>query len=463
MELKKCAKCGRELHPEANFCPYCESLQVPLVESGTPHVRRWKKFVPAAVAMLAVIVVCGAVYAARSSLYDYERSIAEAVPAEPSETAEAVSTINSGTPVEETELPAESSEPVSEGVIVDHKTPDVRYEDIHLVFSFDQQNPENIRVWDKRDFRAKQGEEYQLPVQLYAYSLDDKQLANDRFNELFQNASISVSSENGDDSITFSMLHYDPANENAALTSDIRFGLQNFGKNTVTLTLNMKNGDVVRLHQILRVDRVDTTAYYPEDVPMETLEELQALMTRLSREAGKKEIIDLHLPAVTYEGGLSISGKAFNLYGSYDGNAQTTFTGTVSIRTKEPDDCELHNIRFEGTGIGLEISQPAHFRNCIFTGLKTGISVKDGAWPDVAKCLFDANGTGILFDSRYSDLHNPTLPENVFRDNNVGIRLVSVPNNIPLSFEGCVFADNGTDIQNNCGNKYDDSGAEFKE
>ena len=42
-------------------------------------------------------------------------------------------------------------------------------------------------------------------------------------------------------------------------------------------------------------------------------------------------MVNLHLPAVTYEGDLSITGRPVNLYGNTEGEGRTVFTGTVQV------------------------------------------------------------------------------------------------------------------------------------
>lgn len=39
---------------------------------------------------------------------------------------------------------------------------------------------------------------------------------------------------------------------------------------------------------------------------------------------------------MTYSGGLELSGRAVNLYGGTDGERRTTFTGTLTIASENP-------------------------------------------------------------------------------------------------------------------------------
>lgn len=96
-------------------------------------------------------------------------------------------------------------------------------------------------------------------------------------------------------------------------------------------TLHMKNGDTIVLRMPIHLNIVPAYHYGPEDVPMDTTEDLQALVDQVSRTAEEKAVVYLHLPAVTYTGNLAITERPINLYGNTEGAGRTTFTGNVQV------------------------------------------------------------------------------------------------------------------------------------
>ena len=101
---------------------------------------------------------------------------------------------------------------------------------------------------------------------------------------------------------------YDDYAPDAALTSFTHFlGRENSARGTGPSP--WKTGDVILLHQTLNVDLIETVNIYPEDAPMDTIEDLQALVDSMEDRVGYSDVVNLHLPAVTYEGDLSITGR----------------------------------------------------------------------------------------------------------------------------------------------------------
>ena len=100
----------------------------------------------------------------------------------------------------------------------------------------------------------------------------------------------------------------------------VDFCLWNDGdyKAELLFTVNMKNGDTIRVQQTHHFRSIKTYTYTPEDAPMDTLEELQALLEEIGRTAESDAEINIHLPPVAYEGELVLNRLAVNLYGSLD-------------------------------------------------------------------------------------------------------------------------------------------------
>ncbi len=93
--------------------------------------------------------------------------------------------------------------------------------------------------------------------------------------------------------------------------------------NEVVWTLRMKSGDVLRLTMTVEFEEQQALRITPEDAPLETAQELQALLDRLAEEYDADTSITVELPDVTYDAPVSV-GCAVTLKGS-------GFAGTVSF------------------------------------------------------------------------------------------------------------------------------------
>ena len=80
--------------------------------------------------------------------------------------------------------------------------------------------------------------------------------------------------------------------------------------------IRMKNGDTIRLYQRMALGVVPTRHFYPEDVPMDTMDDLQALVDQVNETITSDIIVYIHLPAVTYEGSLLLEQRSMNLMGT---------------------------------------------------------------------------------------------------------------------------------------------------
>ena len=159
------------------------------------------------------------------------------------------------------------------------------------------------------------------------------------------------------------------------------------------LTVNMKNGDTIRLRQVHHFHATPTYTYTPEDAPMNTTEELQALLEELGRTAESDAEINIHLPPVAYEGELVLNRLAVNLYGSLD---------------------------------------------------QTGVRTTD-------QCIFSDNGVGLHINNAEPNISDSRFEGNTFQGNQTAVLLEQVGVETPLKFPSTLFSGNGTDIDNRCG------------
>ena len=215
-------------------------------------------------------------------------------------------------------------------------------------------------------------------------------------------------------------------------------------------TIRMENGDTIRLRQKIAVEQIRTYDYGPENYPMSTMEDLQALVDRISQEIPLPAVVNLHLPAVTYTGSLTIDGRPINLYGSVDamGN-RTTFTDTVRVGPKEGPITYFYDLDFAGGGTGVGVSASARF------------------WAENCQLIYEHPQNEDLWsahpcNSSGSYVTHSLFNDNTFVENDTAVLLEEVPSDEPLNFQGCRFTDNGVDIDNRCGQPVEISQAIFE-
>lgn len=222
------------------------------------------------------------------------------------------------------------------------------------------------------------------------------------------------------------------------------------GKNELVWTLNMKNGDTIRLKQTYEVIPLERQVYTAEDVPLDTIEDLEALLERIDKEVPADTIVDIFLPPVTYEGDLNIRSRAVNLFGFTDGSGRTTFKGSLSVYSHDLANVELFDIDFVGDGsdIGLLAKASVYMGGCFFTGWDVGAMTQDGGMICLENCEFRNNGIGFKYDSADFSSFKETFPGCMIADNDIGVQFACLGGTAAIDFAGSVFSGNGTDIDN---------------
>ncbi len=260
---------------------------------------------------------------------------------------------------------------------------------------------------------------------------------------------------------------YESYAPDAALTSFTQFlGRENSARGTWTIT--MENGDVILLHQTLNVDLIETVDIYPEDAPMDTIEALQTLVDSIGDQVGDHDVVNLHLPAVTYEGDLSITGRPVNLYGNTEGEGRTVFTGSVQVNPKINNGVNyLYDLDFVGSGdgVGVTAAQRTWTIGCTFTGWRTALMCH-GTGADggicYTECRFEGNEVAIHYNTNRTNFFNSVASDNQFLRNGTAILIEGEPVDQAMGLPGCRFEGNGTDIDNRSGQPLDISQAAFQ-
>ena len=414
-ETKSCPHCGAQLPVGASFCPHCAQDINQRKEVSPPrHMPRW--------ALYSALMVLAALLLARGL---YLRSRPQ---------------------------------------VCDNGTAEILYTDGGVTYQVlagwinDRFDPAH-QVYQPADVSDML---YTFPQCLYINHPESGANAKDEFMEKVERvtaAFVETDSEELPWTCDEPVPRPDYAPE-AALVSSIHY-YSGSGQGTLQWTIEMKNGDFIHLYQAIEAHPLEVYRFTPEDTPLNTVEEVQALLDSLNEiTGGGQNTVDIHLPPVTYDGGITIP-REINLYGAEEGG-RTVFTGPVRMVPPNTGISWIYDIDFvgSGNGVGFSTSTRTFLQRCRFSGWRTGVLVQD-AWVSAFECTFEDNGIGLHYNADTAIPMSSHYRGNIFRNNDTGILFERVPNRMALSFPEVVFSGNGTDIDNRCGQKLDLSEAVF--
>lgn len=219
--------------------------------------------------------------------------------------------------------------------------------------------------------------------------------------------------------------------------------------NEVVWTLRMKSGDVLHLTMTVEFEEQQALRITPEDAPLETAQELQALLDRLAEEYDADTSITVELPDVTYDAPVSV-GCAVTLKGS-----GTAFAAPVTVTPlSDTERCHAY-VRFsevsfegDGSGTGVTARAPTYLENCRVTGWDVGALAVNGGWVYLHGGYIGGNGVGARYDSAYSNSYTYTIRRIDFLNNTTALELLCLPPNSYAALDDCRFHGNGTDVYN---------------
>lgn len=219
--------------------------------------------------------------------------------------------------------------------------------------------------------------------------------------------------------------------------------------NEVVWTLRMKSGDVLHLTMTVEFEEQQALRITPEDAPLETAQELQALLDRLAEEYDADTSITVELPDVTYDAPVSV-GCAVTLKGSGTAFAAPVTVTPLSDTERCPAYVRFSEVSFEGDGSGTGVTAraPTYLENCRVTGWAVGGEAVTGGWlylrgSHVADC-----GVGIRYNSAYSSSYTYFADKMTFVQNGTALELLCMPPDGYIELQGCRFHGNGTDVYN---------------
>ncbi len=411
---KQCKSCGAELPEGASFCPHCTRSQIEKQNVKPP--RLWRK--KALIAALCVLVLAAA-------------ALAVFLPHRP-KTYEG-------------------------GASVTYTDKDGTYE---MLVGTSSNDLENKQPEEKKTLSLSADKTSCLPAMLGVY--ENGALADPAaFLAKVERCTLEAfPNENG--ALEIAEPRYNERFIASVLESDVFFTGAS-GTNELVWTLTMKNGDTIRLRHTFEVLPLVHQAYTAEDTPLNTMEELRALLDRIDAEVPADTVVDIYLPPVTYTGELDISSRAANLYGCSDGSGRTVIEGSLTVSTHDPDNVMLHDLDFVGSGgNGLTAAASTEIWNCSFTGYDIGAAVTNGGMIGVEGCTFRNNKIAFSYNTSGYYFFKTGFADCRIEGNEIGVQFVNLPGASPLDFGGTVFSGNGTDVDNPIGYPIDLSNAIFE-
>lgn len=402
--MKKCSFCNSDLPDSAAFCPYCTHSQ--FEKKTVRSLKTWKRLF---VTILLLVLVAAAAF------YAYW-----------------------------------STRPITvEGygkVIYQNGR---NYYHLYVAKGDDENFP-----WPpvtKLTDAVPPNERYAFPLCLLVFQENayDKDLVNAFMDQVLY-MDVKATPVSGGEAMQPSLPCYDEGFPQAAAVCHLIYD-SNDGLNQIQWEIQMKNGDLILINHEAESTELDVRDYHFTEYPMNSDAELQALLDRITNEVPRETVVNLYLPAVTYHESLILSNRAINLFGSYHADAQTTFTKTVWVQSREPSVPCITNICFEGDGgTGIESTVGFRLDKCILRNWDTAVYLSDGGSIGFDNCEFADNRIGVLWDTKHYGYFTDGMCENRFSGNDIAIWIKSIPGQIPIGFPNSVFEENGINIQNDC-------------
>ena len=415
--LKTCPHCGASLHPEASFCPHC-ARSINRRQPLTPPPLGRRRILRKALCALLLLLAAG------WGLFWYGSSRPQ----------------------------------VYDG------TGEITYTAGGNAYRLFLADADGLPL-DTSHMTVSAGQATRFPSRLYIQDGDSGRSAGQAFLDQVSQVTASFPFPSvGGNNLACTAPAPHEALPDAALVSFVDFTANSGFDAQLLWTLQMKNGDVIRLRQELNITVAQVYDYHPEDVPMNTTEELQALLDQLSVSLEPEAKVNLYLPAVTYTGERLNLARPVTLYGATDGDQHTTFTVPIQIEYASSGSITyLYDLVLQGSGSDTGLSSQARVwvENCTFSGWGTGFLCAGNSWGNAISCTFSDNGVGFHFNSADVTPVHSMYNDNRFQNNDTAVLLEQVPSQLALDFQGSVFQNNGTDIDNPSGHPLDISQAVF--
>lgn len=225
----------------------------------------------------------------------------------------------------------------------------------------------------------------------------------------------------------------------------------------------MKSGVTFSVRQNITADVSQVIRYFADEYPMETDEELDALLAEILETTPENALIQLFLPAVTYEKPHTFADRSYQVLGNIDGDEMTTFLAPVTFHAENKTHTDLQNAVLRGGGSGTAVSTNTStaLLFCTVENWQTGAETSGSGSIGLEDCVFSGNRTAVRWNSESLYTFSGDVLRTEFRDNGVAYQIENLPGKLGLTFPNCVFSGNGTDIENRTDIPVDLSDAAF--
>ena len=417
-----CKYCGATLPEEATFCPACNQSQIEKKSVSVPKPR--KKWLPVLCLVLLLVIGASAALLLRPE-----------PPTAQSQTLDAIRANKEG---------------------VGSATYDVGYDHYVVSLSSDGSGLANQNI----SIRSYGGNNAQLSCRLIVSKNGED--GNQAFLDRLDAVTVEVIDVVGEPMTVTQPERMEDFPE-AALVSMVT---TNGACESCTLqwTCQMADGALVIIRQNLTTEVIERFRYFADEYPMHTDEELDALMAQILEETPENALVQLFLPAVTYEKPHTFPDRCYQILGAIEGEGITTFLDTVTFSSEKPEYVDIQNAVLQGggTGIAVQSNVTTGLMFCTLQGWETAVDISGGGSLYMEDCVISANQVGLRWNSEELYEFRGDYKRNVFENNGIAIQLLQLPGTTGLSFRTCTFAGNDTDIQNDTSCPINLEGAELK-
>ena len=409
---KTCPHCGAALPAEASFCPCCAHALTRRETFEPPRYRTYRQRRRIHLSVLAVLVLLLAAVLTAAGLYLYHASLPK--------TFEGIGTVT-----------YTDRDGTYELILGDNRGPDMPLPEITLY--------------------SVPGRSYRKNFYIYVFHAKSSANATDMFMSAKVNWwEVHVLPDDPDASrIVADNQNYSISGPWGASSQYSLSWNDRCGDADVVWILHMNNGDTIRLQHRLDIEPVDVRVYTPDDAPMDTLEELQATVDQLAQDTKPTDIVELHLPPVTYEGTLEVHGPSFRLYGAEQDGIRTTFEGGIRLDSWGADASELACLDLTGPGTGLVLNGPAKVSDCTFSSYDTAIQGSGTDYLQMYRCTLTGNDVGLRLAIPPQGV-SYLLEQCRLEHNDTGVVLAEGEPGITVSIQNSTFLDNRVDVDNQC-------------
>ena len=215
------------------------------------------------------------------------------------------------------------------------------------------------------------------------------------------------------------------------------------GRAVLRWTVEMKNGDILYLDQVMEISKMDEVVIDSTVAPMDDAAALQRVIDAVEPlSLTSRYNVILHLPAAIYTESIHFRGD-LDVIGRGE---ETVFAAGATVEDTAPQ-IVLRDVTFEGQGgVGLAALRPVILMGCRFSGWDTAVSVKRFTTIGADFCLFTDNTVGVEIDSLFEGRQVLGVCE--LRRNETAVRVVHMSRDNSMWINKCVFGENGTDIDN---------------